>query len=180
MHRPLFLTFIGIVVLLVGTSVLLVSTKTNSRVAAEETLSPTELALQTAVIDVPQTQETVTLAGGKSDMKQGGYTQMGNVTAEKGKDVFADFSVNYGGSGVFAYIGMFRELDGQMTLISSLPLADRIIVTSIVPGKTNKDKSYDVTINYLDRTIEQAMSEAPTIKVQRTLTISGNAMTDRE
>lgn len=106
---------------------------------------------------------------------------LGDVAATQntsnGEDILVSFYVNYGGSGVFVYIGLFREIEGHQTLIAFTTVGDRVIVESITPGQAQPDDSYEVTIDYLDRTGSESMADTPTVTSKQVVTVAGDTMT---
>jgi len=140
-----------------------------------------ETKLQTATLHIPDGGPTVKLTNGKTDLKEGGYVMLGDVAATQntsnGEDILVSFYVNYGGSGVFVYIGLFREIEGHQTLIAFTTVGDRVIVESITPGQAQPDDSYEVTIDYLDRTGSESMADTPTVTSKQVVTVAGDTMT---
>jgi hypothetical protein len=171
-----FLLLIG--ALAIGGLLLTIHNVQNGIAKKEKQSKELEIAqdLLSSVMTIPLTNEKVTLTNGRYTMRQGGYIKMGNVITTAGQDIFADFTVNYGGSGDFVSVGMFRDDRGSIQEIAATPLADRVIVTGITAEKPAKDGSYRLLIMYLDRTPTQSMADTPTLEKQKVLTVSGTTM----
>lgn len=145
---------------------------TTTQQTSQDSVDPNLLNIQ---IIVPDGGQVVQLVDGKADsISDGsGFAQLGNVLAihqtEAGQDVFAELDVNYGGSGVFVYVALIHEQDGQYRHTSSALVGDRVKLEG-VDTPSDPISSYSATATFLDRGENDPMSVEPTI--QRTFDLS--------
>ena len=65
---------------------------------------------------------------------------------------------------------MFTTQNNRSSYRGSYPIGDRVVVNSI--GSIEKaDGGYDVSVSYLDHSVNQAMAETPTEKKTATFTV---------
>lgn len=122
-------------------------------------------------IIVPETTTQISLVDGRASygtLLDGGDVAfvklIGSVPIdEQVSHIFADIVVQSGGTGAFHYICIFEVSGSRMTHLSSYFIGDRVNVSSAMATPAH-NRSYDVDVTYLDRSIDQAMSEDPTIE----------------
>lgn len=131
---------------------------------------PLNQVLLNANVHVPDSEIVVKLGSGVQNFRKGverGDIMWGDLfTATQttgGYDVLSYVNVNHGGSGTQQYLVIFHVTDKIVTHTSSVMIGDRIPVQSITvqPGTTLDQ--YTVMVNYLERTPDQAMVDAPTV-----------------
>lgn len=173
-HRIYFLSGILFVVVLVLGFLLVPKSH------APETLSNTQIAklVNNSTVMVPDFNTTIQLTNGSGvpDAEGSGYIELEEpylaVKTPTGFDVLTVMNYNLGGSGVFATVALFQIENGQAVFKSSYPVGDRVPVTSIMGPLETSSGNYEVTVDFLSRTDQQPMSDAPTTPAQLHLKIS--------
>lgn len=126
--------------------------------------------IENALITVPDTSTKISLVDGRASY--GTTLDGGDVTFVKlvggikinttTSHVFADVAVQSGGTGVFHYILLFEVTGDKVNHLSSYFIGDRVDVSAL--SLVSKDtRSYKIKIDYLDRDVDQAMVEDPTV-----------------
>lgn len=138
-------------------------------------------------VTVPGTKQIVSLVDGKADFSEDGGSgtiQMGDTfsVVDLGKNdfnVFGVVTVNYGGSGDFVYVVLYYA-DAQLFQNTDFSnVGDRVIMESLqANSKKNKNGSYTLNVNYLDRGPTAPMSDTPTIKKTLPLEVKDNKFTN--
>lgn len=137
--------------------------------------------IENALITVPDTSTKISLVDGRASY--GTMLDGGDVTFVKliggikvnstTSHVFADVAVQSGGTGVFHYILLFEVTGDKVNHLSSYFIGDRVEVSSI--SLVSKDaRSYNIKVDYLDRDIDQAMVEDPTVPKEVTIEVRNN------
>jgi hypothetical protein len=90
-----------------------------------------------------------------------------------GVDLFCDLVVNYGGSGNFHFVALFKKADSSLVHTSSVSIGDRIKIVSVNP-ETVIGNNYQVRVDYLDRGIDEAMVVAPTVEKEFTFLVKNH------
>lgn len=147
-------------------------------IPSENPATPLNEQLAAATIIVPQTpgNPKVKLTDGTGEYNQGGYQAsvaiVPGYSAEaetpQGQDTLGVFSVNYGGSGQFFYLGLFRAGTGSLLLSDMISLGDRVMIQSL---KTQEEEDtspeYEVVVSYLEHGPNQNMAEEPDVPVTK-------------
>lgn len=146
-------------------------------------LTNTEITqiLNTATIKDPDTDNLVALKNGGGTVDNGAGTI--NLTqpylavrTSAGYDLFAVINANYGGSGVFASVVLFNYDNGNLSFEGSYPVGDRVPVTEINGPSKTQNGNYEITINYLDRSPNQPMSDTPKLPKSLKLNIENDQL----
>ena len=122
-------------------------------------------------IIVPETTTRISLVDGRASygtLLDGGDVAfvklIGGIPIDaEVSHIFADIVVQSGGTGAFHYICIFEVSGSRIEYLSSYFIGDRVNVSSAVATVKNS-RSYDLQVTYLDRSVDQAMSEDPTIE----------------
>lgn len=135
------------------------------------------LALQNVKVRIPDLNVEVQLVDGRAEYENGddrAYVYMmpdfyEEHETSQGTDMFGIYTVNYGGSGEFFYLGIWQDYNGVITPMDVEPLDDRIKMESleVTPGAT-PDAQYTVTVKYMTHGPDQAMVDAPNTPVTKT------------
>lgn len=149
------------------------------KVASEPviSISPTSAAslsarmLPNVTLTVPETpgNPKITLVNGKGEYNQNGYQawitmlpQYAEHQTSQGNDLFGIYTVNYGGSGTFYYVGLFENTSDGVSQRGALLLGNQLQITSL---KLLEDPSgaadYELLINFRELGPSQVNAETP-------------------
>ena len=132
-------------------------------------VQPSSLVLANALVKIPESGAEVQLVDGGATYDDGVSkitVTLGDVFAlhKTGKneyDAFAILSVNYGGSGTFRYVGLFKVRPDTTEHTSSALLGDRIVVDKIlIKGKGGE---YTISVTGLTRNEYEPLSTPPSL-----------------
>ena len=121
-------------------------------------------------LHVPDSELKVTLTKGVKPFQKGverGDVMLGDLftatPVSDGFDVLTYVNVNHGGSGTQQYLVVYHVTEKARVHTSSIMIGDRIPVETITVIPGSSPDQYTVMVNYLDRTPDQAMVDAPTV-----------------
>jgi len=140
-------------------------------------------AVNSSTITIPDTSFAVALTDGKgefSDSVTEGSVQISEpyyyVNSDGGQDAFAVMTYNTGGSGEFVAIALFQTKDGKAVYRGSYPVGDRVMVKEI--SKISGDqRNYVISVNYMDRSEDQPLAEAPDSPKTLTFNVDSHRIT---
>ncbi|MCX6703203.1 MAG: hypothetical protein NTV02_00730 [Candidatus Zambryskibacteria bacterium] len=151
----------------------------NTNVFTEIDESVYETQIKNSLISVPDSKVKVSLVDGRASYgteSDGGDISFGKLIGGFGADtqyVFADMVVQSGGTGVFHYVALFGVQKGKVTHLSSRFIGDRIEVLG-ASGFVGTKENYTVTIDFLDRNIDEAMIDEPTVPKELVFEVRNN------
>lgn len=152
--------------------------------SAQQRLASTTVRLKSASLLMPDTLKEVTLVDGRvavpateggmsmvevmlADMS-GAYTRIKDVhqgTAQARTDVLTVANISFGGTGLFSYLVLYRDVGAELDMRSIALIGDRIILKDItiddLAGEAGEE--YIVTVEYLDRAEGAPMASEPTV-----------------
>lgn len=139
--------------------------------------------LEQAEVRIPEYETPVQLKNGSATFEAGtpDYHATGTLSLEPifavnetTNDVFATFTINYGGSGNFVRLILF-ELRGNTLVQKEFDgLGDRVEVTSINFDAGSTSAVYDVRINLLTRAFDEPLSAEVRYPSTRNYTVSNH------
>ncbi len=134
--------------------------------------------VNTATVSIPEMNTEVLLQNGSGefvvDGARGAVTVSEpyfSVKTDDGHDLYAVMTVNTGGSGEFVNVALFKNENGDVEYIGAYPMGDRVKVTEINGPIQSQNGEYTLTVDYLDRSPDAPMVEAPTIPKTKTIEI---------
>ncbi len=78
------------------------------------------------------------------------------------QDLVMPFVVNFGGTGMFVYLGVFEKKDGVYVGRSAVPVGDRIGVEGLMLSSSDASGAFTARLSYRDRREGEAMAQVPT------------------
>lgn len=142
--------------------------------------------LNEAEVAVPELGITAKLEGGEADFTDGGLVTgsvrlvsvLGQKALEDGSyDVFANLSVDTGGTGTFNYVSLFHVSDEGVENTSATFVGDRVVVEGVTFGEDLPEGGYRLSINYLGRDLGDAMASEPTVADSLELRVANHEIT---
>lgn len=185
MNKKIMLT--GIVIAtgltLAGCTATTPVTNPSSSTTPEATTSPAttsqagEQLTQFAAMTIPETDIRVGWMGEgttvefENGVMRGTATIMAEYATSIGSDGYiAPIAINMGGSGEMIYLVTFQNGEAVIEDRDIISLGDRVQMETLsVNGET-------VTVTYMDHAADQAMVEAPTVKVKRMFSVDPMTM----
>ncbi|OHA57822.1 MAG: hypothetical protein A2114_00960 [Candidatus Vogelbacteria bacterium GWA1_51_14] len=143
-------------------------------------------AISSAEVRIPELNIAAKLEEGEADFASGGLTA-GSIRlvsvlgqqplADGSYDVFANLSVNTGGTGTFNYVGLFHVSAEGVNNTSAVFVGDRVVIEGVVFGDDLPEGGYRLSINYLGRDLGDAMVSEPTIADSLELRVTDHEIT---
>ncbi len=118
-------------------------------------------------VSIPDTGITAKLSNGTAHFSDEGVegdialvSLLGNTKVSDGYDVYGDLELSSGESR-FHYLAIFHLTGTSATHTSSAFVGDRVKLVSAAP-QTIQDDEYELTLQYLDRALEEPPTAEPT------------------
>lgn len=143
-------------------------------------------AISSAEVQIPELNITAKLAGGEADFTDGGQVagsvRLVSVLGQKALPdgsyhVFANLSVDTGGTGTFNYVSLFHVSDEGVNNTSAVFVGDRVAIEEVTFGDDLPEGGYRLSINYLGRDLGDAMASEPTVADSLELRVAEHEIT---
>ncbi len=128
-----------------------------------------ELLASVPKVFVPIANKTISLTGSTTQFgsvdepnESFGTVTLGELVAEHNEMIFTTIAANYGGSGEFFYLVAFVPTASGYQSAGYTSIGDRVDIEKLT---VNDDGV--ITLDYLDHSADQAMADAPNVKVER-------------
>jgi hypothetical protein len=142
--------------------------------------------ISSAEVQIPELNITAKLVDGEADFTDGGQVA-GSVRlvsvleqkalADGSYHVFANLSVDTGGTGTFNYVSLFHVSAEGVVNTSAVFVGDRVVIEGLVFGEDLAEDGYRLSINYLGRDLGDAMASEPTVADSLELRVADHQIT---